>query len=78
MGKKAYVCSTCGAVAEEPGHLCNPASETHTCAYCGQEAPPAQHYCKGKMDDLRYVCQGCGRLAPSEHMLCKPKEVPTG
>jgi hypothetical protein len=24
MAKKVYTCQTCGALAEEPGHLCNP------------------------------------------------------
>ena len=25
----AYTCKTCGAVAEEPGHLCAPSTEDH-------------------------------------------------
>ncbi len=28
MAKKVYTCQTCGALAEEPGHLCNPNSMT--------------------------------------------------
>jgi DNA-directed RNA polymerase subunit RPC12/RpoP len=75
MGKTAYICKTCGAVANEPGHLCNPASETAKCSYCGDQVPTVQHFCKGKMDDLKYVCEGCGRLAPAKEMLCKPKDV---
>ena len=76
MAKKVYTCQTCGAVAEGPGHLCNPAEETGTCGYCGKEEPHVKHYCKGKMEDLKYVCSQCGRLAPSEDLLCKPSKVP--
>ena len=50
MAKKVYTCATCGALAEEPGHLCNPAEEMGTCAYCGKREPHVKHYCKGKME----------------------------
>lgn len=77
MSKKAYVCATCGAVAEEPGHLCNPQGAASSCSYCGQEyASGETHYCQGKLADLKYVCEGCGRLATSKEFLCQPKEVP--
>ncbi len=76
MAKRVYVCDTCGALAEEPGHLCNPKGEAMTCAYCGEKAPHLKHYCKGKLEDLKYVCEQCGRLATSEDFLCKPKAVP--
>jgi DNA-directed RNA polymerase subunit RPC12/RpoP len=72
----AYTCKTCGAVAPEPGHLCNPSTETTTCSYCGEKSPHVKHYCKGKMADLKYVCENCGRLATSEDLVCKPKKVP--
>jgi DNA-directed RNA polymerase subunit RPC12/RpoP len=77
MEKKAYVCSTCGALAEEPGHLCNPQGESMTCGYCGDpHEAHEKHYCKGKLEDIKYVCEGCGRLATSQDFLCDPKEVP--
>ncbi len=76
MVKKVYTCETCGALAEEPGHLCNPSQEKVVCPYCGDVAPHQKHYCKGKMEDLKYVCDQCGRLAPSEELLCKPMKVP--
>jgi DNA-directed RNA polymerase subunit RPC12/RpoP len=76
MAKKAYVCATCGALAEEPGHLCNPQGEA-TCGYCGKtHGAQEKHYCKGKLDDVKFVCEGCGRLATSKDFLCNPKEVP--
>ena len=52
----AHTCKTCGAVAEDPGHLCAPSTETTTCSHCGKKSPHVTHYCKGKMDDLKYVC----------------------
>jgi DNA-directed RNA polymerase subunit RPC12/RpoP len=77
MEKKAYVCATCGAMAEEPGHLCNPEGAAMKCTYCGFEhAAHEKHYCKGKMEDLKYVCEKCGRLASSKDLLCDPKGVP--
>lgn len=76
MAKKVFTCATCGALAEEPGHLCNPSGEPMTCAYCGEKGAHAKHYCKGKLEDIKYVCDQCGRLATSADLLCKPKEVP--
>ena len=73
----SYTCKTCGAVAEEPGHLCAPSVETTACPYCGKNEPHVKHYCKGKMEDLQYVCEGCGRLATSADLLCKPVKVPS-
>ncbi len=78
MAKEAYVCKTCGAMAEEPGHLCNPRGTGLKCTYCGMEhTAHEKHYCKGKLEDLKYVCEKCGRLATSEEFLCKPKGVPS-
>ncbi|MEW6387286.1 MAG: hypothetical protein AB1491_07200 [Thermodesulfobacteriota bacterium] len=78
MAKQAYVCETCGALAEEPGHLCNPKGAAMKCSYCGLEHEAhAKHYCKGKLGDINYVCEQCGRLATAADFLCKPKSVPT-
>ena len=56
----AYTCKTCGAVAEEPGHLCAPSTEPTACAFCGEKSPHVKHYCKGKMEDIKYVCRSAG------------------
>jgi DNA-directed RNA polymerase subunit RPC12/RpoP len=56
MTKGVYICDTCGALADEPGHLCNPKSEVEACPYCSEKHPHRSHYCKGKMEDLKYVC----------------------
>ncbi|MCK7513258.1 MAG: hypothetical protein MZV70_60665 [Desulfobacterales bacterium] len=31
----AYTCKNCGAVANEPGHLCNPCGDKAKCSFCG-------------------------------------------
>jgi len=77
MAKKVYTCQTCGALAEEPGHLCNPTLEKTLCPYCGDTAPHVKHFCKGKLADLNFVCEKCGRLAPAQEMLCQPTAVPS-
>lgn len=76
MAKRVYVCETCGALAEEPGHLCNPKGEAMTCAYCGEKGAHTKHYCKGKVESIKYVCDKCGRLSESGDLLCEPKEIP--
>ena len=30
-----YTCKTCGALADEPGHLCNPCGDETKCDFCG-------------------------------------------
>ena len=73
----AYTCKTCGAVAEDPGHLCAPSDGRPPPApIAGRNTPHVKHYCKGKMEDLKYVCEGCGRLATSPDLVCKPSKVP--
>jgi hypothetical protein len=76
MTKKVLTCQTCGALAEEPGHLCSPSQEKTVCPYCGQTASHVKHYCQGKLDSLKYVCEKCGRLAPALETLCQPAAVP--
>jgi hypothetical protein len=78
MAKKVYTCETCGALAEEPGHLCKPSGEAMPCSYCGKKESAPKHFCKGKLEDIKFVCEGCGRLATSADLVCKPAKVPTG
>jgi rubrerythrin len=77
MTKRVYVCETCGALADEPGHLCNPKGEAMQCAFCGEKSAHVKHYCKGKLEAIKYVCDKCGRLSTSADYLCEPKEVPS-
>ena len=48
MAKKVYTCQSCGALAEEPGHLCNPNMDPMTCAFCGGKGPSYQALLQGQ------------------------------
>lgn len=71
----AYTCKTCGAVAEEPGHLCNPCGDPQTCSFCGAPQVDAHHMCKDKLANMKYVCEGCGRVAMEAEHLCNAKPI---
>jgi hypothetical protein len=71
----AYTCKNCGAVADEPGHLCNPCGDEAECSFCGVPKVGSAHMCKDKLAAMRYVCGGCGRVAMEEAHLCKPAPI---
>jgi hypothetical protein len=71
----AYTCKNCGAVADAPGHLCNPCGDAQNCSFCGASQTDPKHICKDKLAAMKYVCEGCGRVAVEEHHLCKPSAI---
>jgi len=71
----AHTCGNCGAVADDPGHLCNPTDVSLHCEYCGQHNVAANHVCKGKLAAMNYSCSTCGRVATDKDNLCKPEEI---
>ena len=71
----AYTCKNCGAVANEPGHLCNPCGDKKKCNFCGEHKAESTHMCKGKLSEMKYVCKGCGRVSMQEGHLCKPTPI---
>ncbi len=71
----AYTCKNCGAVAKEPGHLCNPCGDKAKCTFCGEPAVDAKHVCKDKLAAMKFVCGGCGRVAMEAEHLCKPGPI---
>ena len=71
----AHTCKTCGSMADDPGHLCNPTQEKISCSYCNQSDVGTNHICKEKMAAMKYSCQSCGRVAPDASGLCKPGEI---
>jgi hypothetical protein len=71
----AYTCKNCGAVADAPGHLCNPCDDKQKCSFCGSPAVESMHMCKDKLSAMQYVCGGCGRVAMEKHHLCKPTPI---
>ena len=70
-----YTCETCGAVAEEPGHLCNPCGDPTECNFCGTPEMDTTHVCKDKLAAMKFVCEGCGRVAMEEDLLCKASPI---
>jgi len=71
----AYSCKNCGAVADEPGHLCNPCGDEKNCSFCGTPNVDQTHICKDKLAAMKFVCGGCGRVAMEENHLCKPSPI---
>ena len=45
----AYTCKSCGAVANAPGHLCNPCGDKAKCSFCGATETDHTHQCKDKL-----------------------------
>ncbi|UCD32455.1 MAG: hypothetical protein JSW04_08505 [Desulfobacterales bacterium] len=70
-----YTCKNCGAVAPEPGHLCNPCGDKTKCSFCGEMETDATHICKDKLALMKFSCGGCGRVAMEEGHLCKPNPI---
>lgn len=71
----AYTCKNCGAVADAPGHLCNPCGDKENCSFCGTTQVDPKHICKDKLAAMKYVCEGCGRVAMEQEHLCKPAPI---
>jgi predicted RNA-binding Zn-ribbon protein involved in translation (DUF1610 family) len=71
----AYTCKNCGAVARDPGHLCNPCGDRSKCSFCGKPQVSHAHMCQSKLNAMQYVCDGCGRVAMEAEHLCKPSRI---
>ena len=72
-----YTCQTCGLVATDKGHLCNPvtAGKVVACRFCGTVTGDPRHVCAPKVVNLKYSCDSCGRLAPRRELLCRPSPL---
>ena len=71
----AHTCKSCGAIADDPGHLCDPTTEILACDYCGVKDVSVNHVCKEKLTAMKYSCSSCGKMAPEENRLCNPIEI---
>jgi len=70
-----FTCERCGALAEAPGHLCQPCSDRQECRFCGTPDTHRRHVCRSKLTAMRYVCGGCGRIATNAEFLCRPEAI---
>lgn len=70
-----YICTTCGAAADAPGHLCSPCDSTSSCTFSGAQDASAGHSCRDKPIVMQYVCSGCGRVAEERSHLCNPEPI---
>jgi len=71
----AHTCQSCGAVADDPGHLCQPTVEKVSCSFCGEDDVSVNHVCKQKLAAMQYSCESCGRVAAEDKDLCKPFKI---
>jgi uncharacterized Zn finger protein len=71
----AYTCTTCGVVADDPGHLCNPSVEKVDCSHCGTKDVGVHHVCKEMLAAVQYSCQSCGRVDTDGSSLCRPAKI---
>ncbi len=72
----AYTCKNCGAVANEPGHLCNPCDDKAKCSFCGALEVDALHICKDKLAAMKVQCGGFGRVGKEKEQPFKTSPVP--
>ncbi len=70
-----HTCKNCGAVAKDPGHLCNPCDDRKKCRFCGEPDVHRAHMCSGKLNAMKFVCDGCGRVSMDSDLLCKPAPI---
>ncbi len=71
----AHTCKNCGAVADDPGHLCDPTTELLSCSYCKGDDVGVNHVCKEKLTAMKFSCGSCGKMAPEEARLCNPVKI---
>ncbi|MDR2551469.1 MAG: hypothetical protein LBD10_14860 [Desulfobulbus sp.] len=70
-----FVCTTCGATAESPGHLCSPHDSTTASTSGGVRDAGARHACRDRGDTLRYYCTTCGQVTEEKRNLCAPEPI---
>lgn len=71
----AYTCTSCGAVADTPGHLCSPCDDRSPCGSCGTREAGGRHVCRDKPVAMRFYCTSCGREAAENRLLCNPAPI---
>ena len=77
MENEVHICNSCGKVAGDTGHLCDPVEmkEAYVCEHCGQSNEDPRHICKPKLQHINFVCISCGRVAELPKQLCNPRDI---
>lgn len=77
MNANIHQCKTCGKVAGEHGHLCDPLKldKAYVCEHCGSATEDPRHICKPKLEKINFVCIACGRVAQYPNKLCNPRDI---
>ncbi len=70
-----YLCTTCGAAAETPGHLCSPCDVFSAGILCTKSDANTGFACGNKPAAHQFVCRTCGRKAEEQNQLCNPEPV---
>ncbi|WP_310599073.1 hypothetical protein [Desulfobulbus sp.] len=71
----SFVCTTCGATAESPGHLCSPHDSATANTSGGGRDNRARHACRDLGNSVRYYCTTCGQVAEEKQNLCAPEAI---
>lgn len=76
----AWSCGNCGAVALDPGNICNPAAKMKKIDWCGSTDLEPAKTCRNRVNNDRYKCGKCGKGAINSALLCEPEkmEMPSG
>jgi|GEM_PF-339421 len=77
MVANIHTCKSCGKVAGDTGHLCDPVElkQAHVCDDCGQASTNPRHICKPKLRNVNFACVACGRVAEIPSKLCNPRDI---
>ncbi|WP_028317628.1 hypothetical protein [Desulfobulbus elongatus] len=71
----AFVCTTCGAAAETPGHLCSPCDTAASGTFCDIAGNGTRHACRDKTATVQFYCTTCGQVAEEKRYLCNPEPI---
>lgn len=67
-----YICTTCGAVAESPGHLCSPCDDASGFGCPKPRKDDEGHACRDHALPTLFSCATCGRVTEERQHLCNP------
>ena len=72
---RAYICADCGAVALDPGNLCNVQGTGTKADWCGVKGSMPPKHCQNRTHVDRHQCRNCGQTAINARLLCEPVKL---